>query len=1157
MRPIRMTLKGLNSFLEPQEIDFELLTSRGLFGIFGPTGSGKSSILDGMTLALYGTTARNSANFIHVSTDKAFVEYTFSVKEKKERIYQVFRSFKRSKEGTIRSDSARFAELTEGKAEILADRVGTVNEKCRDVLGLSREDFFRTVVLPQGKFSEFLKLEGMERNKMLERLFHLEKYGEQLAGLVKDRALHWNGKMQENEGALSRYKEIQPEDVQDLQEKTKQIRILSEEKAAALKIARVQLEQGQKFAALEQESLELASQADKLKAQKEEMDLLQEEEKQAQTANQLWIYLQEARNTKAAWTSSQTKQELLKSTLTEKQTESEKLRNAREKVQLQVQEELPLFRLEQARLQEAVLLLNRRQKTEAQWTEAKNAAQKTDSILEDSCQKMEKLLRDMEQLKSQKEALTLEIEAVTMTAKQQQETEEGYRLTMEQQALLERKKSITAQQTELAKKEQKAKAEKIQTLQQLAKKESDLQKQTDKATYIQERQKALPEAEAQKEYLLLVKAEQEKAAILQQSMKEQETLCTDFRQKIAEKTAEKEKAVEKRAMLEKQYLDNLAAILASELREGQPCPVCGSIHHEKTVSQTEQGSLTQFAEKRQLAEQHFQKLSAELSRLELQLENSRNMRQSAWENLQNLNAAFLNENLQELETKLETQRTKRTALEQAFAQSQEQRSLLETEILTLQTQKARAETEQIHHNTRQKELQNELLALTQSEVLQQKRILELKKRNQTEDFLQAYKELQNKNRLREEKQKQLFLLETAIQARIQNKEKGDLLIQKTREDKARLEMQMSQYEQKLKELTEQITEKSGSCKDPQKRCHELETIMEKIQQSCTRITAQAEKAQKEEEQLCREYAANEALTQALLTDCRQKQNLLLEKMEEYQIAEENWIETHQRAETELLAMREKAENYRESCLRIQLCLETVKQQKAALPQPKEPLSVLETAVSVLEKESSDTVRELGGLKQQLQQLKQALKEKEKLEAKKKEITHTLDILSELEGLFRGKRFVEYVSRYYLEYVSREADAQLKEMTGSSYGLETDGSGMFIIRDYKNGGVSRPASTLSGGETFMASLALALALSSQIQMKGAAPLEFFFLDEGFGTLDEACLDVVMESLEKIRNRQRSVGIITHVEDIKARIPMHLLVEPARMGEGGSRVHIEEA
>ena len=92
---------------------------------------------------------------------------------------------------------------------------------------------------------------------------------------------------------------------------------------------------------------------------------------------------------------------------------------------------------------------------------------------------------------------------------------------------------------------------------------------------------------------------------------------------------------------------------------------------------------------------------------------------------------------------------------------------------------------------------------------------------------------------------------------------------------------------------------------------------------------------------------------------------------------------------------------------------------------------------------------------------------------------------------------------------------------------------------------------------MASLALALALSSQIQMKGAAPLELFFLDEGFGTLDETCLEVVMESLENIRTKRRSVGVITHVEEIKNRIPVRLLVEPARMGEGGSKIRIEEA
>ena len=210
---------------------------------------------------------------------------------------------------------------------------------------------------------------------------------------------------------------------------------------------------------------------------------------------------------------------------------------------------------------------------------------------------------------------------------------------------------------------------------------------------------------------------------------------------------------------------------------------------------------------------------------------------------------------------------------------------------------------------------------------------------------------------------------------------------------------------------------------------------------------------------------------------------------------------------------------------------------------------------LLENRQVETNRILGGLRKEREQTEKAWKEKEALEEKMGQIHHKLDLLQELEGLFRGKKFVEYVARYYMEYVSREADEKLKEMTGNSLGLETDQSGMFIIRDYKNGGATRPASTLSGGETFMASLALALALSSQIQMKGAAPMELFFLDEGFGTLDEKYLEIVMEALEKIRDRKRSVGVISHVEEIKARIPVRLIVEPSRAGEGGSKIHIE--
>mgnify|MGYP000150950944 CR=1 FL=1 len=100
-----------------------------------------------------------------------------------------------------------------------------------------------------------------------------------------------------------------------------------------------------------------------------------------------------------------------------------------------------------------------------------------------------------------------------------------------------------------------------------------------------------------------------------------------------------------------------------------------------------------------------------------------------------------------------------------------------------------------------------------------------------------------------------------------------------------------------------------------------------------------------------------------------------------------------------------------------------------------------------------------------------------------------NILSELEGLFRGKRFVEYISRYYLEHIAREADTGLKEMTGNTYGLEIDENTAFIIRDYKNGGASRPASTLSGGETFMASCPCFIFPNSD---EGSSPIGAVFL-----------------------------------------------------------------
>lgn len=175
--------------------------------------------------------------------------------------------------------------------------------------------------------------------------------------------------------------------------------------------------------------------------------------------------------------------------------------------------------------------------------------------------------------------------------------------------------------------------------------------------------------------------------------------------------------------------------------------------------------------------------------------------------------------------------------------------------------------------------------------------------------------------------------------------------------------------------------------------------------------------------------------------------------------------------------------------------------------------------------------------------------------KRKKIKHDEIIINDLKKLFNGRKFVDYIATERLKYVALEASKRLKEITNNNYSLEINKDGMFIMRDFKNGGCIRDVSTLSGGETFLTSLALSLALSSGLQLKKAVPLELFFLDEGFGTLDDDLLETVVSSLEKIQHEKLKIGIISHVESIKNRVPVKLIVTPAESGMGGSKVKIE--
>jgi DNA repair protein SbcC/Rad50 len=148
----------------------------------------------------------------------------------------------------------------------------------------------------------------------------------------------------------------------------------------------------------------------------------------------------------------------------------------------------------------------------------------------------------------------------------------------------------------------------------------------------------------------------------------------------------------------------------------------------------------------------------------------------------------------------------------------------------------------------------------------------------------------------------------------------------------------------------------------------------------------------------------------------------------------------------------------------------------------------------------------------------------------------------LGDLLRSDRFPRWLVTAAVDVLVTEASANLASLSGGQFDLAYE-DGDFYVIDHADADSRRSVRTLSGGETFQASLALALALSSQMSglaAAGAARLDSIFLDEGFGTLDPETLEVVATTLETLAQGRRMVGVITHVAALAERVPVRFMV-----------------
>ena len=189
-----------------------------------------------------------------------------------------------------------------------------------------------------------------------------------------------------------------------------------------------------------------------------------------------------------------------------------------------------------------------------------------------------------------------------------------------------------------------------------------------------------------------------------------------------------------------------------------------------------------------------------------------------------------------------------------------------------------------------------------------------------------------------------------------------------------------------------------------------------------------------------------------------------------------------------------------------------------------------------------------------------------LVARSSDAARLRDELAAVEGrgaLARGlathldaRHFEKWLLDEAMVTLAAGATEMLMGLSGEQYSLEVDAkNGSFVVVDHRNADERRSARTLSGGETFLASLALALALADRIATlaaRGAARLESIFLDEGFGTLDPDTLDVVASAIEELGAGGRMVGVVSHVAELAERVPVRFDVRRAANASNVERI-----
>lgn len=1012
MRPLRLVMNAFGPYKNKVEIDFTQFTQSSLFLVSGPTGAGKTTIFDAIAYALFDSASGDARGKDTFKSDHATdldLCYVELEFELGKKTYKVRREPEQTGPGTRTKTKQVKSSVEFHSEDSVTTKIAEANQEIEELIGLSYDQFRQIVMLPQGAFKKMLESNSREKEEIFRNIFET--------------------------GIYERFQE-------ELKKKAKELSDQRKEYELALQEAfkRINYE--------ENETLDKAIEQFDINVVLSELDqLIESETKELKQARTQLSQLQDEKVRQTKLIEMLTKQEALQ----------------QEKIELDEKE---------AKVAQFKTQLDQHKKAEA-LVQAQKNVEETRAEKEANQKRLTELSEKIQQVKEELASVDERYQAVS---KEYAKLDDSRKKVQELNEELKRFETIKEQNTRLSGLEKEAKDTETEKV-QLTEQQKNLQTQLNE---VKETLKGIAETreELTADYKFLSTKKDEQSQ-LNQRLNALTEVC-QWREQGVELKKDFQDAERKLKEVRNDwqsaksaYFSQLSVVLAGELLEGEPCPVCGSVDHpEKAHARGEDVTKEQVEEleqKKEAAETSYNRLVSQSEHL----------------------FAQVSERCEALGISPENAETEKESVEKKTAEAKETITGLQTEIEQKEktVKQEAAYTKRLNDVEKQERETSEALSKNMSKI---------------ENIETRMKEIRTEIAGLEEKL--AYESKEQVQELVQTKEKA---IKET-------EKQEKTVREELNTLKNTLATSETELNLTEKRVKELSEKEEKVAQTFKEQLEASELGETFEEYVLEEKLVSE----------------MQEAIQTYGEARA----VHQSAVKEVTDFLEKADDVKTK------------------EEHENRLSEIEEALPEWEEKRDAYVRVTSQNTEAQKTIQQYQKQSEHIEA-------DYQLYGELSRMANGAKETDYVSfeRYvlgiYFEEILDAANIRLAQMTNNRYEMhkkieKAKGAGPqgldIDVFDHHTG-KPRGVHTLSGGETFKASLALALGLSDVIQSQnGGVSVDTLFVDEGFGTLDSDSLDNAIQTLLDLHERGRLVGIISHVEELKTRIQSHIIVEKKTSG-----------